>query len=137
MVRFMAWPHAIIGKNDKCRYVQLIRLHILSKHQQLRWPRADEWSRGPLLSRKLVEVLHLFRCSTHTPRQAGLFSGRKRKAEQKVRNGYGSLGASRSRSGAQFAKEDRQVGESIWCYAMRRRRSCSGEVRKIARRGCP
>ena len=95
--------------------------------------------RMPPAIKKTVEVLHLFRCSTHTPtpRQAGLFSGRKRKAEQKVRNGYGSLGASRSRSGAQFAKEDRQVGESIWCYAMCRRRFCSGEVRKIARRGCP
>ena len=28
----------------------------------------------PLQRRKTVEVLHLFRCSTHTPRRAGLFS---------------------------------------------------------------
>ena len=41
-------------------------------HWRLRWCQSSVHPWHPLLWQYELEVLHLFRCSTHTPRQAGL-----------------------------------------------------------------
>ena len=64
----LATSHAV-NENDS-RYVELIRLHITTNWQCLRW--AVTVSRAlPLCLKKKFEVLHLFRCSTHAPQQRG------------------------------------------------------------------
>ena len=55
-----------------CRYVGVISPDITISNHRLRWAVHGMRFTAPLLWQNGLEVLHLFRCSTHTPRQAGL-----------------------------------------------------------------
>ena len=66
VLRFVAWPHAIDWEIEKCRYVT----------ERPQWYPRIIWGASldgasyvlsiPLQLWKQIEVLHLFRCSTHT-----------------------------------------------------------------------
>ena len=75
--------------SKKGRYVELIRLHILVNCMELRWrqPCSDPVApcvikKGEERRKKKREVLHLFRCYTHTPGRSRV--NPERKEEEKT-----------------------------------------------------
>ena len=92
------------------RYVELIRLHILVNCMELRWrqPCSDpvapctRFRKGEDRRKKKREVLHLFRCYTHThPAGAGstLKGKRKKKADTRRADGQNQRRGGRGTDG--------------------------------------
>ena len=91
-----------------------------------------------LLAWTPIEVLHLFRCSTHThtPRRTGLFS--EESARQSKKSETDAARRVLQDQEVELSSRSRiaRVSKSIRCHAVCRRSQVS-EVRKIGRRSCP
>ena len=103
----MAWPRAMTGIQNG------LKLQVHRVDQTLLPAQVDSFvgcsfhcalhPPANTTSNRSLTSVQMFHTHTHTPSN-GAFFGREREAEQKVRSGYCSPGASRSRSGAQFTK---------------------------------